>query len=63
MATRNPLENQIDNRNFLSPVGFKFHITKTPKTLTWKPIRRERLKEKKEKKENSIIQKIITTDK
>ncbi len=31
MATRNPLENQIPNRNFLSPVGFKFHITKTPK--------------------------------
>ena len=28
---RNPLENQIDNRNFLSPVGFKFNITKTPK--------------------------------
>jgi len=31
MATRNPLENQIPNRNFLSPIGFKFHITKTPK--------------------------------
>ncbi len=32
MATsRNPLENQIDNRNFLSPIGFKFHIAKTPK--------------------------------
>ena len=31
MATRNSLENQISNRNFLSPIGFKFHITKTPK--------------------------------
>ena len=31
MATRNSLENQIANRNFLSPIGFKFHITKTPK--------------------------------
>ena len=31
MATRNPLENQIANRNFLSPIGFKFHISKTPK--------------------------------
>ena len=28
---RNPLDNQIDNRNFLSPVGFKFNISKTPK--------------------------------
>ena len=28
---RNPLENQIDNRNFLSPIGFKFTIAKTPK--------------------------------
>jgi len=30
-TTRNPLENQIANRNFLSPIGFKFHISKTPK--------------------------------
>ena len=28
---RKPLDNQIDNRNFLSPVGFKFNISKTPK--------------------------------
>ena len=28
---RNPLQNQIQNRNFLSPIGFKFTITKTPK--------------------------------
>jgi len=28
---RNPLENQIANRNFLSPIGFKFTIAKTPK--------------------------------
>jgi len=28
---RNPLQNQIENRNFLSPIGFKFNITKTPK--------------------------------
>ena len=28
---RNPLENQISNRNFLSPIGFKFTIAKTPK--------------------------------
>ena len=31
MATRNPMENQISNRNFLSPIGFKFTIAKTPK--------------------------------
>ena len=29
--SRNPLENQIQNRNFLSPIGFKFSIAKTPK--------------------------------
>ena len=28
---RNPLENQIGNRNFLSPIGFKFSLSKTPK--------------------------------
>ena len=28
---RNPLENQLSNRNFLSPIGFKFSIAKTPK--------------------------------
>ena len=28
---RNPLQNQISNRNFLSPIGFKFSLTKTPK--------------------------------
>jgi len=27
----NPLSNQIENRNFLSPIGFKFSISKTPK--------------------------------
>tara|TARA_R100000479_G_scaffold45500_1_gene20985 strand:+ start:292 stop:837 length:546 start_codon:yes stop_codon:yes gene_type:complete len=26
-----PWMNQIDNRNYLSPIGFKFSITKTPK--------------------------------
>ena len=26
-----PWTNQVDNRNYLSPVGFKFTITKTPK--------------------------------
>tara|TARA_B100000035_G_scaffold142530_1_gene121325 strand:- start:124 stop:669 length:546 start_codon:yes stop_codon:yes gene_type:complete len=26
-----PWTNQIDNRNYLSPIGFKFAITKTPK--------------------------------
>ena len=28
---RNPLQNQISNRNFLSPIGFKFSLAKTPK--------------------------------
>ena len=28
---RNPLENQIDNRNFLSPIGFNFNLSKVPK--------------------------------
>ena len=28
---RNPLENQLSNRNFLSPIGFKFTLAKTPK--------------------------------
>ena len=28
---RNPLENQIDNRNFLSPIGFNFILSKVPK--------------------------------
>ena len=36
-----------------------YHITKTQKTLTWKPMRRERLKDQKEIEENSLIQKII----
>ena len=31
MATRNPLDNQISNRNFLSPIGFKFTLGKEPK--------------------------------
>ena len=26
-----PWNNQIDNRNYLSPIGFKFSITKIPK--------------------------------
>ena len=26
-----PWNNQLDNRNYLSPVGFKFVITKAPK--------------------------------
>ena len=26
-----PWVNQIDNRNYLSPIGFKFSITKVPK--------------------------------
>ena len=30
MAT-NPYTNQIQNRNFLSPIGFKFSLGKTPK--------------------------------
>ena len=29
--TRNAFANQIQNRNFLSPIGFKFTISKTPK--------------------------------
>ena len=31
MATRNPLDNQIANRNFLSPIGFKFTLAKNNK--------------------------------
>ena len=31
MATRNAFAGQIQNRNFLSPIGFKFTISKTPK--------------------------------
>ncbi len=31
MATRNAFAKQIDNRNFLSPVGFKFSLGKEPK--------------------------------
>ena len=31
MATRGAFENQIQNRNFLSPVGFKFTLAKEPK--------------------------------
>ena len=31
MATRNAFAAQIQNRNFLSPIGFKFTISKTPK--------------------------------
>ena len=31
MATSNAYANQIANRNFLSPIGFKFTIAKTPK--------------------------------
>ena len=30
MASRNPFANQLDNRNFLSPVGFKFTLSKEP---------------------------------
>ena len=29
--TSNPFEKQIQNRNFLSPVGFKFSLVKAPK--------------------------------
>jgi hypothetical protein len=29
--TGNPFNNQIQNRNFLSPVGFKFTLNRTPK--------------------------------
>jgi hypothetical protein len=31
MATTNAFANQIQNRNFLSPIGFKFSIAKEPK--------------------------------
>ena len=31
MATRGAFENQIQNRNFLSPIGFKFTLAKEPK--------------------------------
>ena len=31
MATRQPFDNQISNRNFLAPVGFKFTLAKEPK--------------------------------
>ena len=31
MAVSNAFANQIQNRNFLSPVGFKFSLTRTPK--------------------------------
>jgi len=31
MSTRNAFTGQIQNRNFLSPIGFKFTVTKTPK--------------------------------
>tara|TARA_B100002019_G_scaffold172709_1_gene149273 strand:- start:385 stop:936 length:552 start_codon:yes stop_codon:yes gene_type:complete len=31
MSTSDPFHNQIDNRNFLSPVGFKFTLSKFPK--------------------------------
>jgi len=31
MTTRNAFAGQIQNRNFLSPIGFKFTISKTPK--------------------------------
>ena len=31
MATRGAFANQIENRNFLSPVGFKFTLAKEPK--------------------------------
>ena len=31
MATSNPFEKQIQNRNFLSPIGFKFSLVKCPK--------------------------------
>ena len=31
MATTNAFANQIQNRNFLSPVGFKFTLSKEPK--------------------------------
>tara|TARA_R100000152_G_C6647485_1_gene90099 strand:- start:42 stop:596 length:555 start_codon:yes stop_codon:yes gene_type:complete len=31
MTTRNAFAGQIQNRNFLSPIGFKFTVSKTPK--------------------------------
>ena len=31
MAISNGLKNQIQNKNFLSPVGFKFILNRTPK--------------------------------
>ena len=31
MATSNPFEKQIENRNFLSPTGFRFTLVKAPK--------------------------------
>jgi hypothetical protein len=31
MATSNPFEKQIQNRNYLSPIGFRFVLTKAPK--------------------------------
>jgi hypothetical protein len=31
MATKNLFDNQIQNRNFLSPIGFKFVLNKAPK--------------------------------
>ena len=31
MAISNGLKNQIKNRNFLSPVGFKFILNRAPK--------------------------------
>ena len=31
MATSNPFEKQIANRNFLSPIGFRFSLAKAPK--------------------------------
>ena len=30
-VTRNPFEKQIENRNYLSPVGFRFSLVKAPK--------------------------------
>jgi hypothetical protein len=32
MATSNTFKNQIQNRNFLSPLGFKFTLNRAPKT-------------------------------
>jgi len=31
--TRSPFTNQIENRNFLSPIGFKFTLSKEPKSV------------------------------